>query len=658
MQEILIISSLLSAVAMIFTWPLVLHFTEAIPQGSLPPAVAMTQLFCAEWTGKALDKGLSYWNAPFYYPFPGAFAWGETQPFSCLFIWLVAKLTGPVFAYNLLIILYMVGFGLVGYAASLLLTHDRIAALWAGIWLTAGAFTIQKLCVLPVLAAAFPTGCILFSFLFIKEKKYRYFWLACACYVLTWLTCKQLALFVSVLLPFALFGFFSLKKLRSLKISHIIPALILLPALVLPYSLRQLYYTQAMGFERGLNDVKATLSLNNLFLPAKGHWLITHILGWRGVYSRDIGVVALAVVIFSIFLGIFKRQSLNNHQKKIIKGLVAVIIVGLFLGFGPSLKISVLGKVFSPYALFFSVIPGMEYVRVPARANLFIVFGISLLSALALAFIRSRIKSEAKKSFVTAVFFALLFAEMWTMPILLIFPGPEISQHQGVIDWLRQQGGGSPVIELPIAPRVSAPKMELEAWAMYRMLRHGNPIINGYVSFFPVSYVQLKQAFGEKSLGRFQRYLEAYGAKYAVVHDHKLSSLEKENLAPVLGGKIVYHDAGHSIYLLPSKGSLQDVLRLLPLHTRFREGVIPQKGKTYSLSLPMPKDKAILLTPQLPWRLSLDWTDESGAHRSKTIRMRGSQLVDASHPFIYFKFISLPPGDKEAEAVLVYVKQF
>ncbi|MFA6216970.1 MAG: hypothetical protein WDL87_04865 [Candidatus Omnitrophota bacterium] len=656
MQEILIISSLLSVVAMIFTWPLILHFAQAIPQGSLPPAVAMTQLFCAQWTGKALDKGISYWNAPFYYPFPGAFAWGETQPFSCLFIWLVAKLTGYIFAYNLLIMLYMVGFGLVGYAASLLLTRDRIAALWAGIWLTAGAFTIQKLCVLPVLAAGFPTGCILFSFLFVKEKNYRYFWLAFASYVLTWLTCKQLALFVSVLLPFALFGFFSLKKLRSLKISHIVPALILLPALVLPYSLRQLYYTQAMGFERGLNDVKAVLSLNNLFLPAKGHWLITHILGWRGVYSRDIGVVAIAVIIFSLFLGIFKHQSLNNYQKKIIKGLAAVIIVGLFLGFGPSLKISIAGKSFSLYTLFFSVIPGMEYVRVPARANLFIVFGISLLSALALAFIRSRIKSTAKKLFVTAVFFVLLLAEMWTMPILLVFPGREISQHQRVIDWLRKQGGGSPVIELPIAPRLSAPNMELEAWAMYRMLRHGNPIINGYVSFFPVSYVQLKQSFGEESLGRFQRYLEAYGVKYAVVHDHKLSSIEKENLAPVLGNNIVYNDAEHSIYLLPDKGRFQDISQFLPPKVSFREGIIPQKGKTYRLSLPVPKDKAILLTPQLPWRISLDWTDETGKRRSKTIRMRGSQLVDASHPFIYFKFIYFPPGNKEAEAVLVYVK--
>ncbi|MFA5117494.1 MAG: hypothetical protein WC695_01445 [Candidatus Omnitrophota bacterium] len=658
MQEILIISSLLSVAALTFTWPLILHFGEAIPQGSLPPAVAMTQLFCAEWTGKVLDKGASYWNAPFYYPFPGAFAWGETQPFSCLFIWLVAKLTGYIFAYNLLIILYMVGFGLVGYAASLLLTQDRIAAFWAGISLTAGAFAIQKLCVLPVLAAAFPTGCILCSFLFIKEKDYRYFWLACACYVLTWLTCKQLALFVSVLLPFALSGFFSLKKLRSLKISHCVAAIILFTVLVLPYSLRQLYYTQAMGFERGLNDVMAVLSLNNLFLPAKGHWLFTRILGWRGVYSRDIGVVALAVIILSVFLGIFKHQPLSNYQKKMIKGLVAVIIAGLFLGFGPSLKVPINGKDLSLYTLFFSVIPGMEYVRVPARANLFIAFGISLISALALAFIRGRIKSAARKTFITAAFFVLLFAELWAMPVLLIFPGREMDRHQGVIDWLRQYGGGSPLVELPISRKLSAPNMELEAWAMYRMLRHDNPIINGYVSFYPVSYVQLKQSVAAGPLTRFQRYLEAYKVKYAVVHEHQLSHPEKGDYAAALGNTIVYHDAEHAVYLLPDKGDSPNVLRLLPRTVKFREGVIPRKEKTYSLSVPVPKDKAILLTPQLPWRLSLEWTDGSGGHRSKTVRMRGSQLVDASHPFVYFKFISFPPGDKEAEAVLVYVKQF
>ena len=212
LKEILSVILILTITVLFFTWPLVLHLDEDIPTGSEQSTVALHQFFGAEWTGRFLDGSVSYWDSPYFYPYKGTFAWRELQPFSMLLIWLISKFCGYILAYNVVTLTFIILFGLAGYMLCRLLIRDRAASLWCAVWLSGGAYSIHQLCCLPFIAAGFPSGCILFIFLFAKEKKFVFLRVALLLYILTWLTCEQFGLFLTILLPVILIPFLSFKK--------------------------------------------------------------------------------------------------------------------------------------------------------------------------------------------------------------------------------------------------------------------------------------------------------------------------------------------------------------------------------------------------------------------------------------------------------------
>ena len=657
--EGLAVTGILFIVAIVFTWPLAKHLTRAIPAGSEPVSVALFQLFSAEWTGQALDQGKSYWDAPFFYPYQGAFAWCEPQPFFCVVVWLIAKLTGYVFAYNAMVLWYLVAFGLAGYAASRMLTNDRLAALWSGVWLTAGAYALQQICAPALLAACFPCACILFGFLYTKDGKRRFFWFAFVCYALTWMTCKQAVLFLTIILPFAMlpclnFSSFSRKNTILGCCIRISLAVFALSLLVIPYSLRQLSYVRFMGFQRALDSVNAALRLKDLFLPAKGHWLVTHILGWGnqpGYYSWDTGVSAVLAIAAALLFGMAKLRDASRYQKKIIAGLLCVVMVSLFLGFGTKASITAGGKHLSLYGLFFSILPGFDLVRTPARFGLYVIFGVAVLAAAALAYIRSRMQKKTVKIAVTAFFFALIFVEMWTPPVPLVYPDDFLRGHEGAINWLRDKAVKQPLLELPMSAGLAPSDMISEAGAMMRMLRHKNPIVNGYASFFPVPFQQLKRALlvDPKGLGR--RYLDAYRVRYVLVHEDLVPDGKKSDLKEALGGVKMYEDSAHSLYELPEKKRTGDFKQFFYQSVLFRKA--PQKDKLYLLPLARPPDEAVFVAPQPDWRMAISWPDTRGVLHTNEFRMRGSVIIESQKKRLFIQVLRSPKDGFGGEAKFI-----
>ena len=536
--EGLVVAGILLACALIFTWPLGLHLTTAVPVGSAEPeAVVMSQLFAVQWTGTAIEQGRSYWNPTFFYPYKGAFSWCEPEPAFCFSVWMISKLTGYVCAYNISILIYLIAFGLTGYATARLLTDDRVAPLLCGIWLTGGAYSLQQLSEPAILAACFPAACILSSLLYVRDKKLFFFWIAVSIYILSWLVSKQLALYLTFLLPFILAPQLYRHKWTVSDLIRLFLGFALTLVFVLPYSLSQLFYTKLMGFGWEPQDI----------LRFSSHFK------W---YLWDIGVVPVLAIVVSLFLGILRARINDHFKKRLIVGLLIMTALALFMGFGRNLN--------------------LQYIRIPSRIMVFAVFGVAVFSAFAFGYVRSCIKKTIMKRALTLSFFIVLFAEMWAAPITLFYPDNEINEHIGAINWLTDHGSNLAVLEFPLPATYRSIDMKIEAGAQLRMLKYHHPIVNGYATFEPTSHKQLRDTLRNGPAGKGRRYLEAYGVGYVLVHESALTREQQQGLERMFTDGLVYEDTRDAIYSLPRQKRLEDKIDFLPISANF-EGKQPQK---------------------------------------------------------------------------------
>jgi hypothetical protein len=320
-----------------------------------------------------------------------------------------------------------------------------------------------------------------------------------------------------------------------------------------------------------------------------------------------------------------------------------MIVVALLAGFQPALTL---------YRSLFSIFPGLSLIRIPSRSAVFAIFGVAVLSVPAFAFLRSRIRHSGVRKIITLTVFSLLCLEMGAMPIPLVFPLKETRGHQQVIDWLKENGRGLPLIELPVTKGLWSRDTEIDAAAMLRMIQHHQPILNGYESFCPAPYKQLRTALAVDLQGRGRRYLEAYGVRFIFMHAHLLKSGERETVPLSLSGTIVYDDGEHQVYALLEPSRVQNESIFFPDSAVLR-GIIPRAGKRYSLRLLTVPDKACLIPPSTDRFLCLTWKDAAGAVRKKKVRLAGSVIVDAGQPEFYFRLLSFPKDERAGEAVLL-----
>ncbi|MCM8826028.1 MAG: hypothetical protein NC904_00740 [Candidatus Omnitrophica bacterium] len=631
--EIITVSLILFFVVIVFTFPLILHINEAIPKGSEPKAVAMFQLYTMEWFGKFLEDGGSYWDAPFFYPYKGTLAWSEPQPLSCLLVWLLAKLTGYIFAYNIVLIAYLVSGGLATYLVSRLITQDRISNLFSAIWVSAGAYSLQQICAFPLVAVAFPLFTLFFSFTYIYRKKEVYFWLAVTMYICSWLVCKQLAFYLTLSLIIIITQFlgFSLPKLKFFKYFL---AILIVGISIIPFSFYQHNLSQSMAFGWKIDEIKSILRFPQLFMPAYDHWLTSKIMGWK-IYSWDIGIVNLLLIVLAVFMGILKSSLLNKYQKKLLIGLVMVSIVSIVLGFGHKLGFVINGRRWSLYHLFFNL-PFIKFIRTPSRFVFFAILGVSILSSFSFSYLRGKIKIVKARLVFTLFFFILLFMEMWCMPISLVFPKKTYKEHFSVDDWLREAYPKKALLEIPAPTNIWPNYIDYETEAMLRSLYHGHYLVNGYATFFPPTFKQLRKAIEDDFCGRGQRYIRAYGLGYVLVHNHRISNSQLEKISKFLSDKIVYKDKDHTLYLLPNydKYSVKDFLPQI-----IRLSNIPKEGKLYFASLSKKREEAILITPQDRYEVYFIWKDIDGKMVKRKVRFLSGIIIDSLHDGFYFRII-------------------
>jgi len=453
-----------------------------------------------------------------------------------------------------------------------------------------------------------------------------------------------------MLLPVALSGFFSWRMPRMRTVLRWGLALAVIAAAIIPYSLWQLKLTERMGFERFVTGVRGVLYPEQLFMPAKGHWLTSRILAWTA-YSWDIGIAVFLIIALGLCRGALKYfSSWDTFRKKYAAGLFLMSVLAFFLAFGPKTDITIGDSKFGLYQVLFSFVPGFKFIRAPVRILFFTIAGCAILAAPVFSFVRSKMKRRFSRGFFSVACFGVLVAESLVAPLSLVFPGRSLSQHEGVDSWIKKHSRGGPVLELPAPVRLWPDNTVYEVEAMLRSLRHGSPVVNGYASFAPPSYWQLRKALESDAAGLGKRYLDAYAVHYVLLHIHRADEEELCRLRNAFDGRIVYEDEGHQLYELVMDGSGEAASETLPRRVNFPGK--PQVDKIYALSLPQKMRMALLFAPGDDAGMEAVWHGEDGSQNTMKLAIAGAALIDITHSKFYLR-IAAYRRDNEVRAVIL-----
>jgi hypothetical protein len=152
-----------------------------------------------------------------------------------------------------------------------------------------------------------------------------------------------------------------------------------------------------------------------------------------------------------------------------------------------------------PYSLLM-VLPGFSSLRVPARFWMMTTLCLAVIGAMVFDRLTSRGASWRP---IAALAIALgVLADGWVTK----FPMAPVPPDWGVETCVKDGA----VAELPLG------RTENDVTAMYRAMRHGHPVVNGYSGYFPPLYTVLRFALGLRDLEVFSQ-LASHGAPNVVV---------------------------------------------------------------------------------------------------------------------------------------------
>ncbi len=451
---------------LVVTWPLVTRLPTAIPQGSEHSAtVPLFNLWTLGWNVKMLWAGyLGYWDAPIFWPSPGAFAYSDAQPLTSL---LAAPWWGysPALAYNLLLWGYLAANGLTVFWFLRRRQVAAPAALIAGLLAQSLPYLTHERGVLQLQPY--------FGMLWAVEGLWRLlrggrgwrpiFWLAAGLCV-TFLTSAYYGIFLLVLLPPFLIGL----RLRAVNWRGL--ALAVSAGMMAPFALlwRQRTILQQMGFERSMMMIRSSSAClgDYLHLTPRVFWSFHH----EGVSTCGQYLFPGVGLLFLGLIGV--GATLWGRRRALGWALLLSAALAVLISFGPRLALGT----WIPYEVLRDALPGYENLRSPFRFALWLQVSLTIFSGLALD------KLWARRRWLAVGLGVVMLVELFPRPEPLIpVPAPYPQDAlQGV------------TVFLPYPQESAAAAYEQTARLMWRALPTGVVLVNGYSGYFPVMNAQLK----------------------------------------------------------------------------------------------------------------------------------------------------------------------
>ncbi len=558
--------------ALALVWPLPTQLAWSLPLGTeevgtVPKAMAWSFW----WQADRLAHGLTgFWDAPIFHPTPGTFALSEMNVLGGFLFAPVVWATGSAaLAQNLFLILCLT---LNGFSATRLLADlglHRAMALVGGVAMALLLIPHQELGVMPLV----PVFGVIWSLHALWRWTQQPSWgrgllcgLALAC---TYLLCFQYALFLAMLAVVPGVVFLRRELLSPRPVATLALGALLAAGITAPVLAGQLGELRAEeGFDRKEKKVVKLSCKPRHYLRTPWKQLIptpgigvAKDPGWKAFYPGTTRLaLALAGLAWALTVPRMRRWGLF---------LGAGVLVAYTMSLGPNLQL--LG--FKPWALASEVVPGYSKVRSLNRWAMFVQLFTFLLAAFGLQSLLDQLLGRApqgadggespargwrRRAMLTSLVVLSTLTAIEILPdAQRLVEVPRVDQGPAWADWVREHTAQDSVLAiLPIRTGGKGEDYEIETTRMLLGARFQRAMVNGYSSYFPKPFRDLKKKTKDFPDTTSVDVLRQLGVTHVVMDQDEYPEhlvLDYPALAEAL--TVVFRDdeAGMSVYALRSE---------------------------------------------------------------------------------------------------------
>jgi hypothetical protein len=483
-------------------------------------------------------------NANIFYPAPNSLAFSEHHLSAQLLYAPLYLLSGnPVLSYNVLLLLSYVWLGLAMFALVRYLTDDLLAAVVAGFIFAFGPVRLFPYPHLQHMLMWWSPLALLFLERHLRQPSWREFTLFCMMFWLQFLSSTYLGLYLATMALLRL-GWAALVDRGSVCNRQMLAkaacfgaaSVVVLTPFLLPYLhvSRQWRYTRSLG-----ENIASSAELTSYLSAGPGNYLYGPLLShfsyhsWPKFFFPGVLPVILALVGAWAVLG--GSGPTFAPLTRAGRAYVVLGMASLVFSLGPFLIWR--GRVTDiplPYIVLYSVLPGYQAMRIPARFVVWVGLAIAVLAGVGCHWLRELIPRQPARwshgSVLTGLALTVLVVVIGLEAYTPVHPlrVPVNRQVPAVYQYLATEDR-SPLIELPM-PKTVGP--DAVHWAemerTYFSIYHRRPMANGYSGFTPPSFDEIATLVNTGPRPPVVRALAALGLSTIVLHLNEMSEEERK----------------------------------------------------------------------------------------------------------------------------------
>lgn len=533
-RELSLVALFLSAMAVVYTWPLAAHLTSRIPGG--PATVdSLTGLYVLTWGIHALaNHPMAFFHANVFYPHPEALAFGDHMfGMACMMAPLQWTLANPVLTYNVGLLLTFVLGGLGMYLLARHITGSVPAGLLAALIYAFSGYRFHQIGQMNVLALHWLPWLFLIGHMYLEERHRRLIYVGAFFFFMQAVSCTFSLYFLFVGLGLAIAGMLYRRRRRFAAFVrkhgyHF--AIVGTLTLVAVYPFYHPYLSHDLeqkSFRRTASEVvTGSADLVDLATVTPGS-LLGPLLNPHGA-ARPPLFPGLAALILLVFLALQwrKRRETDDHRLHYyaLLGLVACLFA-----FGPNLNVAGRNSgIPLPYMAAYQVVPGWWGMHIPLRFWILASMAVAVLAAIAYRRLELWAATIPRGPSIVGALLVLAAVELHPRPLELFEPTPPGGPPL-VYRWLESTDPEAVVVEYPVASP-TGPATVRDAMHQYNSTYHWHAMVDGVAGWVP----PLTQTFRERMQAfpadHAMAQLRALHVDYVLVHYDEVPPAERGDL--------------------------------------------------------------------------------------------------------------------------------
>jgi len=278
-------------------------------------------------------------------------------------------------------------------------------------------------------------------------------------------------------------------------------------AIVAPAFLPYVTLQRVQGFRRALDEARIYSSNWSDYFASAAHahdWMLAYLPRWVEVAFPGFvaGILGIA--------GAWVARARGQRETLAIYGGLAVL--AFWASFGPAAGL---------YTVLYRAVPLFAWLRVPARFALIVIFGMCVLTGLAVSALTTALRRFASPAVTGTVLAVVAVVE-------LLVPSN-----------LREMNGFEPVYRtlatLPNAPVIELPfylegMFQLHSKYMLYSTTHWMPLVNGYSDYIPPDFVAAAPTLAAFPSQAALKLLEPLKVRYAVFHMYGYNESNRQDV--------------------------------------------------------------------------------------------------------------------------------